>query len=373
MRQGTVLIVGASAAMHRRFGADQRAAGFQTVVISLRYAKAQEVAKTLGDALSSSSIVVADARTQSLIVTGGPDELRRARRLASRLDSSESEDGRHGTRALALRHVRASELVKELKNVLPDGAYAADDRQNAVIVTGGADVLAHAQAYVAQIDVPTPQVMFEVKVADIQPENEQSNFGLEFGGLDLSGKPLRGATTYAFAARSLAVNARLNALVSSGHASILATPKLVTLNNKEATLLIGQTYPVVYYDAHLGGQQVQFVDVGVKLRLTPTVGADGSVTAELHPEYSAIQSFVSGYPVVANRRLDSTLRAFDNQTIVIGGLLRDIDAETITKIPYLGDIPVFGKLFRNRDRLHERDEVVFLITPHILRAGSNGR
>jgi type II secretory pathway component GspD/PulD (secretin) len=196
--------------------------------------------------------------------------------------------------------------------------------------------------------------------------NEQSDVGIEFGGYDLSGQPISGAATYAFARDSIAVNARLNALVSQGHAQILATPKLVTLNNKEADLLIGQTYPVVYYDARLGGQQVEFVDIGVKLRLTPTIGADGSVTAEMHPEYSAIQGFVGGYPVIANRKVDSTLRVKSDQTIVLGGLLRDIDSQTVTKIPFLADIPVFGKIFQNRQRTRTRDEVVFLITPHVI-------
>ena len=167
-----------------------------------------------------------------------------------------------------------------------------------------------------------------------------------------------------------AVNATLNALVSEGHAQILATPKLVTINNKEADLLIGQTYPVVFYDMRLGGQQVQFVDIGVKLRLTPTIGPDGSVTAEMHPEYSAIEGFVSGYPVIANRKIDSTLRVADNQTIVLGGLLRDVDSETLTRMPGLANIPVIGKIFQNKQRTHERDEVVFLITPHVIYANS---
>jgi type II secretory pathway component GspD/PulD (secretin) len=86
----------------------------------------------------------------------------------------------------------------------------------------------------------------------------------------------------------------------------------------------------------------------------------------MHPEYSAIQSFVGGYPVIANRKIDSTLRVRDNQTIVLGGLLRDIDSQTVTKVPWLADVPVFGKLFQNRQRSRERDEVVFLITPHVI-------
>jgi type II secretory pathway component GspD/PulD (secretin) len=86
----------------------------------------------------------------------------------------------------------------------------------------------------------------------------------------------------------------------------------------------------------------------------------------MHPEYSEIQGFVGGYPVIANRKVDSTLRVKDNETIVLGGLLRDIDSQTVTKIPFLADIPIFGKIFQNRERTRTRDEVVFLITPHVI-------
>jgi type II secretory pathway component GspD/PulD (secretin) len=151
----------------------------------------------------------------------------------------------------------------------------------------------------------------------------------------------------------------------------LATPKLVTINNKEADLSIGETYPIVYSTSVFGGQNVQYVDIGVHLRLTPTIGADGSVIAELHPEYSELVGFTpTGYPIVANRKIDSTLHVRDNETIVLGGLMRETSTETISKIPGLGDIPILGKLFQNKQSTHERDEIVFLITPHVVYPGS---
>jgi type II secretory pathway component GspD/PulD (secretin) len=86
----------------------------------------------------------------------------------------------------------------------------------------------------------------------------------------------------------------------------------------------------------------------------------------MHPEYSAIQGFVGGYPVIANRRVDSTLRVRNNETIVLGGLMREIDSQTLTKLPGLANIPVIGKIFENKERTHQRDEVIFLITPHVI-------
>ena len=366
-REGDILIVGTNVTMNRRYAGSGDDVSTQTVVLALKHAKAEDVAKTLIDALTIGTVVVPDKRTGAVIVSGDSATVSRARALIAALDAPRyGAHGANSSHAFQLRYLRPTELTAQLKDILPDGSFVADDRQNAIVVTGNSEMQETAAAFLASMDVPAPQVMFEVKVADLQPQNDQSNVGFQFGGVDLTGKPFPGGTTYAFTKNAIAVTATLNALVSSGHATILATPKLVTLNNREASLLIGQTYPVVFYDAKIGGQQVQFVDIGVKLRLTPTIGADGSVTAEMHPEYSAIQSFVGGYPVLANRKIDSTLRVRDNETIVLGGLLRDIDSDTVSKVPFLGDIPVFGQLFRNREHSRERDEVVFLITPHVL-------
>jgi type II secretory pathway component GspD/PulD (secretin) len=270
-----------------------------------------------------------------------------------------------------LRFLRPDDVVAKLKAVVPGGGFLADEEGNAVLVTGGEAVQQSAKSLIAKVDRASPQVMFEVKVADVTPVNDASNFGLEFGGLDLQGQPLPGAVAYAFTNGTIPVNVRLNALVSKGRASILATPKLVTINNKEADLTIGETYPIVYSTSVLGGQNVQYVDIGVHLRLTPTIGTDGSVTAELHPEYSELVGFTpSGYPIVANRKIDSTLRVQDNETIVLGGLMRDTSNETISKIPGLSEIPIIGKIFQNKATAHERDEIVFLITPHVIYPGT---
>lgn len=366
-RQNGILIVGTSESMNRRYGDANDPRSAKTAVLTLLHASPDEIAREIAGGLPDGTVIVPDKRTASVIVTGSEDTIARARELVTALDApAYAANSGNLAHVYKLRFLKPSEVTSSLKDVLPDGSYVADDAQNAIVVSGNEEIQHTADQFLRSMDVPSPQVLFEVRVADLEPENDQSNVGLEFGGYDLTGQPISGAATYAFAHNSIAINARLNALVSQGRAQILATPRLVTLNNKEADLLIGQTYPVVYYDARLGGQQVQFVDIGVKLRLTPTIGPDGSVTAEMHPEYSAIQGFVGGYPVIANRKVDSTLRVKDDQTIVLGGLLRDIDSETITKIPFLANIPVFGKIFQNRERTHVRDEVVFLITPHVI-------
>lgn len=358
-----VTIVGAAETMNRDGTAE---------VFPLLHAQADDVAKEIAGALPEGTVVFADKRTGSVVVGGDPRTVGRARSLVAALDTSgPAIGGQRATQAYTLRYLRPDDVVATLKAAIPDGVFLPELPQNAVLVGGGERVQVLASQLIATIDVASPQVMFEVKVADVTPINDSSNVGIEFGGLDLQGNPLPGSATFSLTGGTVPLYGRLNLLVSKGRASILATPKLVTVNNKEADLSIGETYPIVYSTSVFGGQNVQYVDVGVHLRLTPTIGSDGSVTAELHPEYSELIGYTStGYPIVANRKIDSTLRVMDGATIVLGGLLRDTSNETREKIPGLGDLPLIGGLFKNKSTNHERDEIVFLITPHVIYPGS---
>lgn len=362
---GPVIIVGTVETMNRRYPSGRAAAGIGTAVLRVRHADVASVAKELQDALPVGTAIVSDKQSGKIVVSGDMSSVARARAFVDAVEEGASNDA---VRVYRLRYARSQDVAAALKASISDVVLVDDTARNAVLVTGDQEVQVAAGRLVNSMDVAADQVLFEVRVADVRPVSEQSDVGILLGGYDLTGQSITGSAGYTFTRNALAINARLNALVNSGHASILATPKLLTLNNHEANLLIGETYPVTYYDARSGGQQVQFVDIGVKLRLTPTIGSDGSITAEMHPEYSAIEGFVGGYPVLTSRKVDSRLRVENGETIVLAGLLRDIDSESVTRIPGLSSIPIIGKIFQDRQRTHERDEVIFLITPHIMRA-----
>ena len=213
---------------------------------------------------------------------------------------------------------------------------------------------------------------YEVRVTDLSP-SESSNVGFLFGGVDETGAehPGSGSTVTTFVRNSLAINATINAMVALGDAQILARPSISSLNNVPASLLVGQQYPIVYFDARTGTQQVQFVNVGVNLNVTPTIGSDGMITTDLETDYSQVTGTIANFPIVSTRKAQSTLRVHDGETIVIAGLFSDVDSRTLTKVPYLADIPFIGEIFKNRQRNHTKDEVVFLITPHLVVDGES--
>ena len=367
-RDGRVVIVGDAISMNRRFPDDATPGGTQTAVFTLQHARPDDLVTSLQNALPQGTVVVGDKRTGALIVTGSSSTIARARRLVGAFDApAYGAGGTVATESIQLHNLRASEAVKTLRGSVPDGALFADDRQNVVVVSGNGELQTTVRTLLRQLDAPGRQVMIEVRVADVQPVNDTTNVGVQFGGTGYGAGAL-GQFPYTLTKSSIAVNAQIDALIQRGHASILAQPRIATLNNREASLLIGEQYPVVTVNQQTGFPSVQTIDVGVRLRLTPTIGADGTITADLHPEYSQIIGFNNSFPIVANRKVDATLRVRDGETIVLGGLFQDVDSETVTKFPVLGDLPVLGGFFRNRQTSHNKDEVVFFITPHVLDA-----
>ncbi|MGH7728853.1 MAG: secretin N-terminal domain-containing protein [Vulcanimicrobiaceae bacterium] len=359
---GNVIYLGPAEVINRRYGSagDSR-------VFSLQSADPETLAKQLAPALPQGTLIVPDEHTQKLIVTGSPTSLLRAASLIAELDRGSAVQ--HA--AIPLHYLKASDAYKALTQAIaiaaPDSLYASDV-QNSLLVNGTPDFLGHVQSLVADIDRPGQQVRYDVKVTDIEP-TESSNIGLLFGGVSLGGQPLPGAVSTTFLTNSISLNATLNALQSEGQARVLAQPSLTTLNAVQASLLVGQQYPIIYFDARTGTQQVQFVNVGVNLNVTPTIGSDGTITTDLETDYSQITGFNFQFPIISTRRAQSTLRVRSGETIVIAGLFQDVDSTTVTKVPFLGDIPILGEIFRNRQHNRTRDEIVFLISPHIVPDG----
>jgi len=370
VRRGDIIFVSTADAINRRFSGI--GAGLQTRLFSLRNADAAALSTSLASALPTGTIIVPDARTHGILVTADRSVIDRAGQLIGALDQPLMGVGSNGamvSRTIPLRYIRSDAAATAMRAALqiPAGSsLIASSDQNALIVTGSQDLANTAQSIAMNLDQPGQQVSYEVRVVDIQPINDVTNIGVMFGGVGLNGQTTPAATSTLFQGRSLKINATINALMANGHGQTLATPRISVLNNHEGDLLIGETRPISYVNAQTGALQVQFIDIGVKLRLTPTIGSDGSVTTDLHPEFSSLLGVSDqGLPIISNRKIDTVARVHDGESIVLAGLLQDISNTSVNKVPWLGDIPVFGSLFRDKSSTHNRDEIVFIITPHI--------
>jgi len=195
------------------------------------------------------------------------------------------------------------------------------------------------------------------------------------------------ATGFQFVLNNANYSAVLQALDDSTNVNILATPKVFTSNNQQASINIQKFVPYITGQASSGlagttvANQVQYLQVGFSLVVTPRITRDGQVTMDLTQEASELlnyQTLGTGQgaiqaPVTNDRYTDTEVTVQDNETVVIGGLIRQSNNVNRVKVPILGDIPLIGQLFQSKERSHEKQELVIFVTPHVVSSTEEAR
>lgn len=300
---------------------------------------------------------------------------------------------------LPVKYGELTEIRGLLGTLVPDVQYNVDVRQNLLIVEGSPGAIDQVRELLAELDRPLDQVMIDLKVVDIS-DNGTKSLGVTWGS---NQSPFSVNTTFneqtvgqrvvrtpngpildpgtalaipqnvpvaigSFARSALAIDATISFLVTQNEAKILASPRVASISGKASLIHIGDKYPIVYFDPRAGQFQVQYVDIGIKLDVTSNVKADGYVLVEVRPEVSTLLELINNqYPRTAVRIIETNMRVKDGDTIIMGGLIREEDIQNVSKIPLLGDLPVLGTLFRTTSVTKNRNEVVVMLTPHIMR------
>ncbi len=166
---------------------------------------------------------------------------------------------------------------------------------------------------------------------------------------------------------ALTMDVILDVLLSKSYARLLSEPTLVTYSGKEASYLVGEEIPIVQQLPQ--SFTVEFKEVGVRMKIKPTADSENRINTTIHAEVSeVIGTGSSGIPIIGAKTADTTLQVNDGQTIVIGGLLaNNINRDLLRKLPWLGDIPVIGLLFRDKQFDQQKDEVLFFVTPSVIK------
>jgi Flp pilus assembly secretin CpaC len=165
----------------------------------------------------------------------------------------------------------------------------------------------------------------------------------------------------------LGLSVVLQLLIEKGYAKLLSEPTLTTLSGKEASFLVGDEIPIVQQLPQ--SYTVEFKEVGVRMKIKPTADSQNQINTVIHAEVSQVAGIgTGGIPVIGSKKANTTLQAKDGQTIVIGGLLENnISRDYLRKVPWLADIPIFGFLFRHKEFGQKQREVLFFMTPEIVK------
>ncbi|HBX55192.1 MAG TPA: type II secretion system protein GspD [Pseudomonas sp.] len=394
-------------------------------VYDLQHAWVMDAAEVLNSALergqakgASGTQVIADGRTNRLILLGPPAARAKLVALAQSLDTPTSRSA--NTRVIRLRHNDAKALAETLGEISEglkpqEGSEAAgkpqniliraDESLNALVLLAEPDLVATLEDIVRQLDVPRAQVMVEAAIVEVSGDITDA-LGVQWavdarggtgglGGVNFGGPGLSVGTVLQAIQdqRNDIDNPVLNnlpdgaiiglgtdsfgvlitALSANAKSNLLSTPSLLTLDHQKAEILVGQNVPFQTgsFTTSASGADNPFTtierqDIGVTLKVTPHINEGSSLRLEIEQEISSIAPSATltaqAVDLITNKRsIKSTILAEDGQVIVLGGLIQDDVTQTDSKVPLLGDIPLLGRLFRStKDTRIKRNLMVFL-------------
>ena len=378
-------------------------------VFRLKYASASHIAEMLRGLLANQSINSAGATS-----TLESASLNDASSAGAGLSSATNDTSTNSTAASALSSAGAG-AGSASANGRPF-SIIADETQNAVIVNAAPELMFEIEDAVNQLDSRRAQVLIQAAIVEVSGDdatqlgvqwalgNANSGYGVvNFNNVgasatSLAAAALAGGSSISAAAGSIAgalvgigdsskdsqgntqfYGAILQALDSTTSANLLSMPSILTLDNEKASILVGQNVPFVTGSYTTSGnsstnpfQTIDRQDIGINLNVIPHIGDNGTVRLEVSQEVSSVVPGSTGNAsgLITNKSLiNTTILADDQQTIALGGLMRDNTTTRQQKVPGLGDVPVIGRLFRSDNDSTQKSNLIIFLQPTILRDG----
>lgn len=402
-------------------------------VFTLKYASATDLADVLNDLARENgkeakpatllTRIVADKRSNALIVSSSDRARARMAQLISRLDTQDQGEG--NTRVWYLKYAKADKLVEVLTGVTQkmkdekssaskssasssnnDISITADEQTNSLVITADQSILQQLEDVIAKLDIRRAQVLVEAIIVEVQ-DGKGINLGVQWANKNVgvqqftkTNLPIfnaaqgvqefkrQGGTTSDNPAYDLFSNFNglaagffngdwgvlLTALSSNSKNDILSTPSIVTLDNKEASFNAGQDVPVLSGSQTTSGDNiystVERKTVGTKLKVTPQINEGDSVLMEIEQEVSSVDSTATSStlgPTFNTRTIQNAVLVKSGETVVLGGLMDDSSKQEVSKVPLLGDIPLIGQLFRYTSNEKNKRNLMVFIRPTIIR------
>lgn len=374
--------------------------------------------------------VVADQRSNRLILRGDESFRDKMRELIAKLDQPSSTGGK--TKVVRLKHADAEDLAELLKGLMGDissdvgkgksktnkseASVYADEGLNALVLRAEPSVLQELEGVIELLDIRRAQVLIEAAIVEISDDNDNA-LGIQWALFD-KGASIPGAFTNfseigisaasvlgALAAKDndadgdfdattigspttgltlgvgdtsdtgVSWGALIQALEGNASANVLSTPKVITMDNQESSIIVGENVPIITGQSTTGGAgtadpftTIERQDVGVKLIVTPSISEGNLVRLEIEQEISGVKDSTAGADITTTKRqIKTNVLADNSETIILGGLITDNVINSESKVPLLGDIPWLGRLFRSSSSTVKKQNLIVFLRPTILR------
>jgi len=419
--------------------------GDELEIIALKETRVDEVLTMLDNLTATSANkdvrgsrvrLIADTRGNRLLIKGDARARKRLRDVVTQLDKP-AADRLSGVRVIRLQHASAKEIAEVMRNLVSGetgsktsnagGAAStssnsggvsliADESQNALVIKADPSLMRELESVVKQLDQRRSQVLIQAAILEISGDNVDA-LGVQWAAGDPSkgvgiinftnvgasltsiaavaaqDKPtslpsLTGAS-FGFGKTETKSNgdrsfygALIQAIKTMSNANLLSTPSIMTIDNQEAKIVVGQNVPFITGQSTNSSSgtsnpftTIERQDVGITLKVKPHIGEGGTVKLEVEQEVSSVVPSVAGVnsaDLITNKRsIKTTILADDGQTIVLGGLIQDDNSQSVSEVPLLSKIPLMGHLFRSKSHSQTKRNLLVFLQPIILRDSQN--
>lgn len=354
--------------------------------VKLKYAKPSIVFSALGQLKSDIGKIVVDESTGTIILIDIPDKLKVLKEAVIQLDKPLK------SAVYDLNYIKAADAKTQISAIITPGTgnVIVDERSGKAIVTDLPQRIDNISEMVRKIDEEARQVYIEADIIELTLSDgfqrgidwEKVWTSAAMDGLALAGYFPVALTAYQkISVGTLAVDhykGILNFLDTYGKLNIISQPRIAVVNNEEASIMVGirdayitQTQSQAT-STTVTAETVEFIDVGVKLKVVPRIGSDGFITMKITPEVSSVKETIetklgSRIPIVQTSQSETTVKVKDGMMIMIAGMKRVESSDDIKGWPVLSRMPFIGTFFGNRDKQEKNTEVIIFLTPHLIR------
>ena len=353
-------------------------------MLRIQYARPSYVFSVLSNLKSSLGKIILDEETGSIMIVDTEEKIEQMEKVLLTLEYKLE------TRVYSIQYAEPTDIEAKLKTRLDAktvGTIQADERSRQVIISALPERLNEVEKLIQQLDKPTREVLIETRILSIKilPSYEMGiDWETLFGRLNMKSTfPVSAVTNvgvvgYGDLQSDNNFIIELKALEQVQDVKLLSNPRITVLDNQEANIHIGDKLAYTTATTTTGtststtAESVTFVDVGIKLHVTPKINEEGYVTISIKPEISSkTGEFISEstgnvFPLINTTTAETSVMVKDGTTIVIGGLRKDERTHIITGIPFLKDIPFMGALFRHETDDITKQEIAIFLTPHII-------
>jgi type II secretory pathway component GspD/PulD (secretin) len=354
----------------------------------LKYASPQTVFTILDSLRSAVGTIITDESSGTIILIDTPEKLELMSQTIKDLDRPLV------TEAFELQYATAADILDNVLATVTEGSgkVLLDERTNTLIVKDLPGNMSRVRQTIVMLDQETKQVLIEAEIIEISLRDRfrsgvdwERIFSDNFYNIALNGV-FRSALGTGLVGSFLASKQGLDLefLQTIGDTKTLSSPRIAVTNNEEATILVGTREAYVTGTTSQSGEStitsdtVEFVDVGVKLKVVPTINSDGFITMKIKPEISSVSRTLttgdedaprSQIPIVSTSEAETTVKVKDGRTIFIGGLRQNRDQKDIDGLPFAAKIPLLNIVFSRKDVDQFQTEIIIFLTPRIITGG----